>query len=97
MLFLTEQDVKDALSGGDAYKEAVAVIERVLAQQSAGTTHHLKRTTMAHPEPSRASLAQYSHTCPAWRRSSAPPRSASIRDTGEQTGRRSSACSTGKT
>ena len=50
MLFLTEQDVKDALSGSDAYKEAVAVIERVLAQQSAGTTHHLKRTTMTHPQ-----------------------------------------------
>jgi alanine dehydrogenase len=50
MLFLTEQDVKDALTGGDAYKEAVAVIERVLAQQSAGTTHHLKRTTMVHPQ-----------------------------------------------
>ena len=49
MLFLTEQDVKDALSGDDAYKEAVAVIERVLAQQSAGSTHHLKRTTMTHP------------------------------------------------
>ena len=29
MLFLTEQDVKDALTGDDAYKEAVAVIERV--------------------------------------------------------------------
>jgi alanine dehydrogenase len=50
MLFLTERDVKDALTGGDAYKEAVAVIERVLAQQSAGTTHHLKRTTMTHPQ-----------------------------------------------
>jgi ornithine cyclodeaminase len=50
MLFLTEQDVKDALSGDDATKEAVAVIERVLAQQSAGTTHHLKRTTMTHPQ-----------------------------------------------
>ena len=50
MLFLTEQDVKDALTGGDAYKEAVTVIERVLAQQSAGTTHHLKRTTMTHPQ-----------------------------------------------
>ena len=49
MLFLTEQNVKDALSGDDAYIEAVAVIERVLAQQSAGTTHHLKRTTMTHP------------------------------------------------
>src|SRR6188768_1374062 len=49
MLFLTEEDVKAALSGGDAYKEAVAVIEAVLKQQSAGTTHHLKRTTMTHP------------------------------------------------
>ena len=49
MLFLTEQDVKAALVGGDAYKEAVAVIEDVLRQQSAGTTHHLKRTTMTHP------------------------------------------------
>ena len=50
MLFLTEQDVKDALSGDDAYREAVAVIERVFEQQSAGTTHHLKRTTMTHPQ-----------------------------------------------
>ncbi len=49
MLFLSEQDVKDALLGGDAYREAVDVIERVLVQQSAGTTHHLKRTTMTHP------------------------------------------------
>lgn len=49
MLFLTEQDVKDAVAGADAYREAVAVIERVLGQQSAGTTHHLKRTTMTHP------------------------------------------------
>ena len=50
MLFLSEQDVKAALLGGDAYKEAVDVIERVLMQQSAGTTHHLKRTTMTHPQ-----------------------------------------------
>ena len=50
MLFLSEQDVKAALSGSDAHKEAVAVIERVLAQQSAGTTHHLKRTTVTHPK-----------------------------------------------
>src|SRR4029078_9651772 len=49
MLFLTEQDVKAALSGDDAYREAVAVIETVLRQQSAGTTHHLTRTTMTHP------------------------------------------------
>ena len=32
MLFLSEQDVKDALLGGDAYREAVDVIERVLVQ-----------------------------------------------------------------
>lgn len=50
MLFLSEQDVKDALAGGDAFKEAVDVIERVFEQQSAGTTHHLKRYTMAHPD-----------------------------------------------
>jgi ornithine cyclodeaminase/alanine dehydrogenase-like protein (mu-crystallin family) len=49
MLFLTEQDVKDALSGAEVHKEAVEIIERVFEQQSAGTTHHLKRTTMAHP------------------------------------------------
>src|SRR5258706_657890 len=50
MLFLSEQDVKDALAGDDAYRDAVAVIERVFQQQSAGTTHHLKRTTMTHPQ-----------------------------------------------
>jgi alanine dehydrogenase len=49
MLFLTEQDVKDALAGDDAYKSAVDVIERVLHQQSEGTTYHLKRYTMTHP------------------------------------------------
>jgi alanine dehydrogenase len=49
MLFLTEQDVKDALAGDDAYMEAVDVISRVLEQQSAGTTYHLKRYTMTHP------------------------------------------------
>jgi alanine dehydrogenase len=49
MLFLTEQDVKDTLAGEDAYKEAVDVIERVFEQQSAGTTFHLKRYTMTHP------------------------------------------------
>ena len=41
MLFLSEQDVKDALAGDDTYRDAVAVIERVFQQQSAGTTHHL--------------------------------------------------------
>ena len=50
MLFLTEQDVKDALSGGDAYKEAVDGHRTRAQQQSAGTTHHLKRTTMTHPQ-----------------------------------------------
>jgi ornithine cyclodeaminase len=50
MLFLSEQNVKDALSGGDAFKEAVDVIERVFEQQSAGTTYHLKRYTMTHPD-----------------------------------------------
>jgi len=49
MLFLSEQDVKDALSGENVYREAVAVIERVFEQQSAGTTYHLKRTTVTHP------------------------------------------------
>jgi ornithine cyclodeaminase/alanine dehydrogenase-like protein (mu-crystallin family) len=49
MLFLSEQNVKDALSGGNAFKDAVDVIERVLEQQSAGTTYHLKRYTMTHP------------------------------------------------
>jgi len=49
MLFLTEQDVKDALAGDDAYKEAVDVITRVFEQQSAGSTYHLKRYTMTHP------------------------------------------------
>src|SRR5690349_4308870 len=50
MLFLSEQDVKDALSGENVYREAVAVIERVFEQQSAGTTYHLKRTTVTHPQ-----------------------------------------------
>jgi len=50
MLFLTEQDVKDALTGDDVYREAVAVISRVFEQQSAGTTYHLKRITMTHPD-----------------------------------------------
>ncbi len=49
MLFLTEQDVLAALAGDDTYKEAVDVIARVFAQQSAGSTFHLKRYTMTHP------------------------------------------------
>jgi alanine dehydrogenase len=49
MLFLTEQDVKTAMAGSDAYKEAVEVIEQVLRQQSSGSTFHLKRYTMTHP------------------------------------------------
>lgn len=50
MLFLTERDVLRAMEGRDAYSEAVAVIEEVLRQQSAGSTHHLKRLTMEHPD-----------------------------------------------
>lgn len=50
MLFLTEQDVKRALEGDSTYKEAVGVIEQVLKQQSEGSTYHLKRYTMEHPQ-----------------------------------------------
>ena len=50
MLFLTEKDVKHALEGRHAYQEAVAVIEQVLRQQSEGSTYHLKRYTMTHPQ-----------------------------------------------
>lgn len=50
MLFLTEEDVKRALAGADAAGEAVAVIEQVLKQQSEGSTFHLKRYTMTHPQ-----------------------------------------------
>ena len=49
MLFLTERDVKEAMAGGDVYREAVDVIENVFKQQSDGTTYHLKRYTMTHP------------------------------------------------
>ena len=50
MLFLTESDVKQALEGGNAARESVNVIEQVLKQQSEGTTYHLKRYTMTHPQ-----------------------------------------------
>ena len=50
MLFLTEKDVKSALEGGNAAGEAVQVIEQVLKQQSEGSTYHLKRYTMTHPQ-----------------------------------------------
>ncbi|MDE0034076.1 MAG: ornithine cyclodeaminase family protein [Deltaproteobacteria bacterium] len=50
MLFLTEEDVLKAIEGRDAYAEAVAVIEEVLRQQSEGSTFHLKRLTMEHPD-----------------------------------------------
>jgi len=50
MLFLTEKDVKHALEGRDAAREAVEVIEQVLKQQSEGSTYHLKRYTMTHPQ-----------------------------------------------
>jgi len=49
VLFLTEKDVKRALEGKNTYREAVDVIERVLKQQSEGSTYHLKRYTMEHP------------------------------------------------
>jgi ornithine cyclodeaminase len=50
MLFLTEKDVLKAIEGRNAYGEAVSVIEEVLRQQSEGSTFHLKRLTMEHPE-----------------------------------------------
>ncbi len=50
MLFLTEEDVLKAVEGRNAYGEAVAVIEEVLRQQSEGSTFHLKRLTMEHPD-----------------------------------------------
>ena len=50
MLFLTEDDVLKAIEGRNAYGEAVAVIEQVLRQQSEGSTFHLKRLTMEHPD-----------------------------------------------
>ena len=50
MLFLTEADVLKAIEGREAYAEAVAVIEEVLRQQSEGSTFHLKRLTMEHPD-----------------------------------------------
>jgi ornithine cyclodeaminase/alanine dehydrogenase-like protein (mu-crystallin family) len=50
MLFLTEDDVKRALEGEETYREAVAVIETVLRQQAEGSTFHLKRLTMEHPQ-----------------------------------------------
>ena len=50
MLFLTENDVKRVLEGGNAARESVEVIEQVLKQQSEGSTFHLKRYTMTHPQ-----------------------------------------------
>ena len=50
MHFLTEKDVKEALEGRETYREAVQVIEQVLKQQSEGSTYHLKRYTMTHPQ-----------------------------------------------
>ncbi len=50
MLFLTEKDVKQALEGRETAREAVEVIEQVLKQQSEGSTYHLKRYTMTHPQ-----------------------------------------------
>lgn len=50
MLFLTESDVIEALSGGHPALESVELIEEMMRQQSAGTTFHLKRYTMTHPD-----------------------------------------------
>lgn len=50
MLFLTEKDVKQTLEGRATAREAVQVIEQVLKQQSEGSTYHLKRYTMTHPQ-----------------------------------------------
>lgn len=50
MLFLTESDVKRVVEGGNAALESVEVIEQVLKQQSEGSTFHLKRYTMTHPQ-----------------------------------------------
>ena len=50
MLFLTERDVLEAIDSRHAYQEAVATIEEVLRQQSLGSTFHLKRLTMEHPD-----------------------------------------------
>ncbi|MCA3105923.1 MAG: ornithine cyclodeaminase family protein [Rhodocyclaceae bacterium] len=50
MLFLTERDVMDALSGGHPALESVELIEEMMRQQSAGSTFQLKRSTMTHPD-----------------------------------------------
>ena len=50
MLFLTEHDVKRVLEGSHTARESVEVIEQVLKQQSEGSTFHLKRYTMTHPQ-----------------------------------------------
>jgi ornithine cyclodeaminase len=50
MLFLTERDVIAALEGGHPARESVELIEEMMRQQSAGSTFHLKRYTMTHPE-----------------------------------------------
>lgn len=50
MLFLTEKDVIEALSGGRPALESVELIEELMRQQSAGTTFQLKRCTVTHPD-----------------------------------------------
>jgi len=50
MLFLTESDVIDALSGGHPALESVDLIEELMRQQSAGSTFQLKRCTVTHPD-----------------------------------------------
>ncbi len=49
MLFITEQDVVAALEGRRVYKEIVEEIEEVFRQQGLGSTYHLNRLTMEHP------------------------------------------------
>ncbi|MFO0480566.1 MAG: hypothetical protein ACK52M_02950, partial [bacterium] len=50
MLFLTESDVIEALSGGHPALESVDLIEELMRQQSAGSTFQLKRCTVTHPD-----------------------------------------------
>ena len=49
MLFITEQDVVAALEGRRVYQEIVEEIEEVFRQQGLGSTYHLHRLTMEHP------------------------------------------------
>lgn len=50
MLFLSERDVISALADGHPALESVELIEEMMRQQAAGSTWHLKRYTMSHPD-----------------------------------------------